>query len=203
MPINKKFNLTYIHIPKTGGSTIDRIFNMNKPDCLYNDNGPLSNGRSFIIDRVEFAPQHFTWDIIKERETSFYDQSIKFSFVRNPYTRIISEYFWLKKYKNFNPIDFENWVVEFLSEINNDHKLPQSKFIPEEINFLGKTETFSDDINRFIDEYNLPFKYSGEKINKTIYNKDELVEKLSSRSIELINEIYKDDFFRFDYKIKK
>lgn len=200
MPINKKHNLTFIHIPKTGGVTVERLFGLQKKESLWSDSGNMGEGRSVIINGISYAPQHFTWDIIEEKIPKFYKDSIKFAFVRNPYTRILSEYFWLTKNKSFNPKNFDVWVKKFLSKIDNDHKITQTKFVPKNIDFLGKTETLNDDLNSFIKKYKLPFTHKGQVLNRTGLDKNKLIKNLTSDTIELIREVYKDDFINFNYK---
>jgi hypothetical protein len=199
MPINRKHNLTFIHIPKTGGVTVEKLFGLQKKDSLWCNNGKLSEGRSETINDIDYAPQHFTWDIIKKRIPEFYENSIKFTFVRNPYTKILSEYFWLTKATKFDPEVFDLWLKKFLSKIDNDHKITQTEFVPKDIDFLGRTENLNKDLNSFIKKYKLPFKYNGKILNKTNLNKNELIKKLKPDSIDLIKEIYKDDFINFNY----
>lgn len=201
MPINRKHNITFIHIPKTGGSTVEHLMDMNNEDSLWFVDGKLEHGRSVVIDGVMYAPQHFTWDIISKEYPKFYENSIKFTFVRNPYTRLLSEYFWLhKKIKIFDPELFDVWVKDFLSNIDNDHKLPQHRFIPENIDFIGKTENLTQDLQNLIKKYNLPFTYNGDIIGNTSHNKEKLIHELKSDSIDLINDVYNDDFIKFNYK---
>ncbi len=200
MPISREHNLTFIHIPKTGGVTIEKLFKMEHKDSLWCINGPLSEGRSTTIDGVNFAPQHYTWDILEDTIPNFYENSIKFTFVRNPYTRILSEYFWLTRKNTFNPQNFHTWLVKFLSKIDNDHKIPQTDFIPNDINFIGKTESMNQDLKHFIKEYNLPFTVDDKSHNKSKMNKTELIPLLLDESRLLIKKVYELDFVNFNYE---
>lgn len=200
MPINKEHNLTFIHIPKTGGDTVEKLFGLQKKECLWSDSGTLSEGRSVIIDGISYAPQHFTWKIIEEKKTKFYKDSIKFTFVRNPYTRILSEYFWLTKNKFFDPEVFDYWIKNFLEKIDNDHKITQTEYVPKNIDFLGKTESLNNDLNVFIKKYKLPFIHRNQILNKTVLDKNKLIKNLKSDSVEIIRDIYKDDFINFNYE---
>ena len=167
---------------------------------MWSVTGNLSQGRSEVIEGIEYAPQHYTWDIIEKQVPEFYENSIKFSFVRNPYDRILSEYFWSTRPQSFNPNVFEAWIKKFLNKIDNDHKLTQTKFVPKNIDFLGKTETLNDDLRFFIEKYKLPFKHKNKALNTTKANKNKLIKSLTSDTVELIRKVYEEDFIAFNYE---
>ena len=225
MPINKEYNLTFIHIPKNGGNTVATILGMRQ-QTLWLDQGPLSLGRYEVIDGVEFAPQHYTWDILKEKLMEpfdyngvqhnipdFYENSIKFAFVRNPYERILSEYFWLHGvHTEYSLIPFKEWLTAYLEKIDNDHKIPQYKFIPEDIDFLCRFENFNEDFRKVLIHIDhtliVEAKKGGQeimdvhipKINQSNGDKSLIVKDLDEECKQIIYNIYKKDFELFNYE---
>lgn len=81
-------NYIFIHIPKTAGTSIEGYLGKHKIN--KNHGYGVFNGKVF---------QHFTYNEIKNYLISngkkeFFNQSIKFTVVRHPIDRLISEYKW-------------------------------------------------------------------------------------------------------------
>lgn len=77
-----KEKLIFVHIPKTGGTTIEHYLNLR--NCIQG---------YCVIKNVAF--QHFNWsDYKKLLGNKIYEKYFKFSIVRNPIDRCISEYYW-------------------------------------------------------------------------------------------------------------
>lgn len=79
--LNSEIKYIFIHIPKNGGTSIE-----NKLDKIkliskkFYDNVPI---------------QHLTLPYIKHNlKLKNYDKLIKFTIVRNPYERLLSDYYW-------------------------------------------------------------------------------------------------------------
>ena len=69
-----KYKTIFIHIPKNAGTSIKTFF-----ECK------------------EFYNKHRTIDQIKKENIKAYDSYKKFTIVRNPYDRMVSWYFYLKR----------------------------------------------------------------------------------------------------------
>jgi hypothetical protein len=217
MPHHERDKFLFVHIPKTGGTSVEKALGITEPEnfCFYSwDKGqfdflkkysPLSSS-----NKLHYEPQHYTPSILKELIPG-YHLYFKFAFVRNPYTRILSEYFWglgkkLSCYKEFDPIDFHNWCTLFLAEINSSHKEPQSEFVNEDIDFTGKYENLSADFETLkskltcftgnlakYKDVTLPF------LNETGLDKTHLIDHLLPETKFLIHRVYRSDFELFSY----
>lgn len=108
MPFCKQYNLCFIHIPKTAGTTIERALNIdiNYENLLYLDK----------YENYDVCPQHFYINEIQQiNNLSTYDI---FTVVRNPFDRLVSEYhhynknWWARKYHN---LPFKRFVEICLS----------------------------------------------------------------------------------------
>lgn len=188
--------LMFIHIPKAAGVSLFHAF--YGKDSLGHVS--FSNFESFI------APEKM-------------DELFKFTFVRNPYERIYSEYSYLKAGGRNNKSDqeisfilekFDNFS-EFLLELkdndvfqNIEHFRPQSYWLLNKedklnLEYIGKIETIEYDLNIICKMNNLP-KIELNHLNKS--NKKILnIEKVyCNETKKIINELYNDDFELFDYK---
>jgi hypothetical protein len=115
MPINRKLNLVFLHIPKAAGTTVEKILDMSCKSNFFtidrNHGGNVNwiSLEKFSEEEKQFCAaknmQHFTFlELKKILEPEFFNNAFKFSVVRNPYSRIISEYFFVKKIAGFNPL---------------------------------------------------------------------------------------------------
>ena len=87
MPIYADINTAFVHIPKTGGSSV--------ANALYNANKAAegkTGGYSFELEKHETA-----LDIQKYCEKHNFVRLFSFSIVRNPLNRLASWYFYYKE----------------------------------------------------------------------------------------------------------
>ncbi len=217
MPLDKEKKLLFIHIPKTGGTSIEHFFGMTRPENFHfarwdRDQHDFVNKHKHLNDshRLYYEPQHYPVNVLKDIIKD-YDEYFKFAFVRNPYTRLLSEYYWQKqqtlKYNyDFDPNDFHDWCLSFLADINSSHKESQSGFIDDSIDFIGKYEFFDHDFERLqsaIAAHKKEFIASQNavlpKINTTGIDKEALIARIFSETREAIYQTYKEDFIQFGY----
>ena len=92
---NNNLNLLFIHIPKTGGTSLEKYLSQkhNIPldsKSLYSD---LKNGYNSV------SLQHQTYHSLLKKKTQFgidFNNIKIISIVRNPYERIVSDLFFYK-----------------------------------------------------------------------------------------------------------
>lgn len=187
----------FIHIPKTGGTSIEQFLK---------DNG--KNHLEYIGVREGRSMHHyFAFDFKINIPRIFYTY-YKFSIVRNPYDRLLSEYYWTPikdaGYKsNKSKKEFLNYVIkvmknkDFFSNIYNEHFIPQHIFIYTNKKLLVDNIFRYEDLD-FVETYlkkklnienNLPF------LNKSNFKK----EKWNEKQKEIIYNLYKKDFILFNY----
>lgn len=206
MPYYLNKHILFIHIPKTGGTTIEELFRKNDSERVYSSIGIGDTNRILPppFDRVSLQHQFYTTILkFKNKLGVIFDDKLRiFSIVRDPYRRIISDMMFLNI---INPDSTPEKVFEcmknyVIAEKYDNHNVPQYKFITDkqgnlipEINIL-RNETLNDDIKKFGFEIKQNFQV-GKKVD---YNK-----YLNNDSIDLINTIYKKDFQLFNYKMRE
>lgn len=233
MFINYEYNAIFFHNVKCGGNFIcDILHNYNFNEICADDHYNYINfvdDESYIKDikykhtirklgKYRYFYSH--QDINKE----FINKFFKFIFVRNPYTKILSAYLYLKR-KLFktsdntinkleeNPeyfIDFNIFVKNYknVNNISFFHAfIPQFEQIIDFSNnscfeFIGKTEQLNDDlmdIFTFLNINNVMEIFNKKKCNESIYEKD-ITEYYNEESFYFVNEFFKKDFEIFSYK---
>ena len=213
---NKIKNYKFIHISKTGGTSIEEFgkklgLKWGKFDPIYKSNDD----------------NHIPLNLYNKNEFYKYNW---FTIVRNPYDRIISHLNCLIKNNKIpiNKVDVNNYLNKILLNIFKDNKLNneflqnsklihKNHFIPMyfytcfECNNLDennklinnnikvlKFENLYEEMNSFLTALNVN-KIFDIKIG--ISEKNFVFEDLSIKNLKLINKIYKKDFLLFNYKM--
>lgn len=207
MPISHKYNAIFVHIPKTAGTSIENVLEISgiMPDNLRSHS--IKN-----IDGVNFAPQHYTSLILKEHSLvkEFWNSYFKFSVVRNPYSRVLSEWFWVRTEKGEiiedteTELDIKKFKIhlhDFYKKLDTDHKLLQSDYIYKNNKCLvDKVFKFENliEVNEVLKE-KCKVKKNLPHIQKSS-NKNNYIEQLTQSHKDFIYELYKEDFKNFNYK---
>jgi hypothetical protein len=190
--------IIFIHIPKTAGSSIEH---------LLRDEGKYE--LDFIGVRNGRSTHHYMGIELKLILKELYPTYYKFSFVRNPYDRLISEYFWCrlnnvghKFNKTFDEfLDYVEDVIKnkkFFKPIENDHFIPQYSFL------FFNNKLIVNNIFKYEDiETVAPLIKKRLKINTVLQHlnkskKNEIT--LTQEQKDRIYNLYKIDFQTFNYE---
>lgn len=220
MPYYRAIHLFFIHIPKTGGTSIESFLNKF---CRYElfTIAPLHadrpHKRESIVSKNSVLPnefkkisyQHQTYSTIYKHRAKFginFDGIRMLAVVRNPYHRALSDLFFFglidNKSKKDDVFKALRLFIESEPSKYDNHNIPQYKFVCDEnedivpdITIL-KTETLSQEMNVLGFVYNEPISNKGGAKQ----NYDSL---LGVKSIRLINQVYERDFREFGYPTLK
>ena len=168
----------FIHIPKNAGTSIETLF----------------TNKSFRIQPYKHANIHE----IKKKFPEIYNSYRKFTIIRNPYDKMVSWYFYLKKQigEDHNVIEFSEWLKD------------PFKFwhVNDPTYFLDSQHTWVDDTVVLIKYENLDKElnqFFGKEINLPITNKsdhDHFSSYYNKESSNIIYNKYKKDFEKYNYK---
>ncbi len=194
---NDKNKCIYIHIPKVAGISIE--------EALFGTKVGHKKAIDFMI----------------EDEKKF-DEYFKFTFVRNPYDRVVSAFYFLKNggrnkfdkawsEEHLSNIDtFEEFVIalneeKFQNKITTaTHFIPQYKYITDQndrviLDYIGRFETLETDFNYVCKKLNIDTQLAHQ--NKTKHR--EKYQKLYTDEMQnIIYNIYKKDFELLEYSFK-
>ena len=172
-----KYKTIFIHIPKNAGTSIEEYFG-NKS--------------------VRIQPEkHADIYEIKKKFKNSYNNYRKFTIIRNPYDKMVSWYFYLKRnLGDYNVIEFNNWIKDPSKfwHINDpiSYLKPQYEWINNTVEII-KFENLNKELNKFFNkQINLPIT------NKS--NHKHYLEYYNTESLDIIYNRYKKDFKKFNYK---
>jgi len=203
MPVFRDKKIIFIHIPKTGGTSINHYFGINVNNFKFDEE--LLYGIEINEAGIGIEWDHATFRMIEEKVKEINKYKI-FSVVRNPYDRIMSEFIHYSRMNKKRIITNANTFEDFIKELNTKwdsdkshfmkgRYLPQYSFIEgcENITIL-RFEDLNQEFKSFIGG-ELPF------LNKSSY--EENFNYLNPETIYIINKLYKKDFEIFGYNMLK
>ncbi len=130
--ISHELRSLYVHVPKTGGLSIQRFFVNhlgipwdNREELLLGPNDDPERGPN-VLDHLKASEYIGRGHITREQ----FDSYFKFAFVRNPWDRAVSEYHY-RGYAGrfgFKTFLFEYWPSEDWNDLYL-HAIPQYDFI--------------------------------------------------------------------------
>ncbi|MDO6566328.1 sulfotransferase family 2 domain-containing protein [Alteromonas sp. 1_MG-2023] len=191
-PFDQKKSI-FVHIPKCAGVSVNR--------SLF---GNLAGGHTSIDQYINvYEPTKFL-------------NYFKFTFVRNPWDRVVSAYTFLqkggmnkwdekfyeeelKKYKNF-----KDFVMNWLNEENiqkHHHFKPQIDFIVDKyqrvsVDYIAYLENMEEDYNYIAKKLNIETPL--EQLNQV--SRSDYRSFYDDESKNVVQEIYKDDIFLLNYE---
>lgn len=211
---NKDINVLLIHIPKTGGSSLEDYFSKKyniafTHKSLYGFVYKEHITKNPLLSKLPpgISLQHLPYKTIMQNNDvlGVNKTNLKvITIVRNPYDRCISDLFYLKLInKDSTKEQVYTQMVNYIRWNRDNHSLPQHLFLMDENNELLKDIT----ILRTEDLSNGMFQLGYKDFNvRSNYNKSIQQAKydtyLNSNSIKLINKHYDNDFKLFGYQKK-
>lgn len=183
----------YVHIPKCAGMSINT--------SLYNSPGGGHRALStylYLFDYEDFS------------------NYFKFTFVRNPWDRLVSSYTFLKKggmnsadndwfQSNLSKYDdFNVFVQEWLNKENIQsyhHFKPQIDYISDihnkvSLDFIGRFENLESDFNKVASKLNIQAKLT--RVNST--PRGSYRKFYNDKTAEIVGDIYKEDIQMLGYE---
>jgi hypothetical protein len=162
--ICREYRCLFVHIPKTAGMSIEHVF-LRLVGLSWETRGPLllraNDDPRLGPPRLAHltAAEYLTCGYLTRKE---FDACFRFSFVRNPWDRIVSEY----KYRGFPvKIDFKTYLFKRLPSPGwsdgYSHIIPQHDFLHDQegrllVNFIGRYESLQADFDKVCARIGIP-----------------------------------------------
>jgi len=195
MPYSDQLETVFLHIPKTGGTTIKRLLGIHQ----FNSENP----------ELIPSPQHLTCALLREKMGSEkYDSYFKFTFVRNPWTRLVSEYFWRqgapKRRLDMTFSEFTKYAEDvvrngrFYDRKFDDHFIPQIEYTSD-VNRVLRFEQFAEGVTSIAGQLGVHIDKVPEKPARRHDNYWEFYDPASRARVE---RVYQEDIDAFGYEFE-
>lgn len=200
-------NLIFVHVPKTGGSTI--IHTLLGIDKLTQ----LSKHKRTQYG-IEGALRHRSALQIQQRVgDEIWNAYYKFAFVRTPWERMVSAYFWNQREGNKQyalNISFEEFIKKLPNILDSEncpllrHCRPQTFFLTSPngeimVNDVFRYEDFSASLEIIGSKIGSPFKPSKKyKVSKH----KRYIKYYTTTTKNIVRRCYADDIQLFNYKFQ-
>lgn len=213
--ISYKHQLIFVHIPKTGGSSIEDIIWSSKKDRVE-QNLWMGAIRPYYNKYQTGGLQHlFASQIFQEVGPRIFDVFFKFSIVRNPWDKVVSQYLYMSKRKDLRDFIGMNegdslktylLLIQKKTHVQWEH---QYKFIFDKngnplVDYIGRFENFNDEVKTILAKVNLDKRVWGlvkpriPHANKS--EREEYHHYFDPESCEMVQEMYKQDIELLGYQ---
>jgi hypothetical protein len=200
--ISHKHKATFIHIPKTGGSTIHSALSRNSFEILPER---LKEHKCNVLNPHKWTIKHSR---IHELDIQ-YQNFFCFAFVRNPWDLMVSSYsWWIQNVKLPIRIDygqllkkkgFKSFIKTNSSYINECYHGGEGQlyWLNDKTNFIGRLENLQKDFNTVCDKIGIPHQKLSHH-NKTKHKY--YTEYYDDETRKIVAEKYAKDIEYFGYK---
>lgn len=200
MPVYHAHRAIHIHIPKTGGTSIEKYFGQRYnikntyPKFLWGHD----HEKKLILHHLT-CQQMLNLNYINP---NIFNQYYKFAIVRNPYDRLVSEYHWSPAWRKRYP-KFYQFIADLENNMKETHLIPQYQFVCDQKNNIMvdrviKQENYKKDVAELMKtKFNINantskhFNSREHRPWKTYYGRPEL---------DIVNKLYSKDFEIFGYE---
>jgi hypothetical protein len=203
MPISFKYKAIFLHNPKTGGTSIESLLEIagTKENLLCGD-----------YENCDYALQHIPYEGLKEMiNPDVFNIYFKFTFVRNPWDRLVSTYHWSTRgYPTFT--DFVNFIDKLFTKYKDNnleaypeynkhcasHYLPQYLYTGDDVK-IYRFEDFNNGVKDLCKHLGITTQVKHINLGKhkhySCYYTDDL--------IKIVARVYAEDIKRFGYTFER
>lgn len=207
--ISHEHKVIFVHVPKTGGQSIEQMF-LDDLKLDWNARGTLllrpNNDPEKGPPRLAhlYADEYVKLGHVSQEQ---FDSYLKFAIVRDPYARMVSEYFYRFRetpfWKRPTPRSFLGRSHEEDRLDTTRHLDTQTRFVMDEdgkllVDRIIKLENLKDEIGPLSKEIFGEPREAPHR-NKSILSSNRRKIKVRAELGDIIRQQYRSDFEAFDY----
>ena len=214
--INHDLKAIYIHIHKTGGTTMAmnlkkyynfKTYYLHRPDhsqfCFDKKKKKYINYENRIHGIINYYKTSKFINKKMNMNQEKWETYFKFCFIRNPYDRIISAWNHVNRFK----IPFKNFLnlkntcndVEFMHMFMPQYRSMINEKAKLFIDYIGHFETFEEDFQIILKKLNILSKHNQkEKLNSRKHKP--FYEYYDQESLNKVNLLMEEDFNNLNYE---
>ena len=191
--ISKKHKFIFVHITKCGGTSVQNALEKYGGEYLWKRDEMRNENHQII------HPKHVLAE--KYSLTKYWKNSFKFTFVRNPWSREISGYFYRKRMTDFRGTFEEHLASKNFINLPLHHGNQYNWLVSHngkmELDFIGRFENFQEDFDIISDKIGIPQQQLPYD-NKTKHK--HYTEYYNDETKQIVAEKYTKDIEYFGYE---
>lgn len=215
MLYSQEYNFLFIHIPKTGGTSLVSILKdrSDRVPLPLRGIGYFLDNRGISLPAWSYSILGFPYHITAEALRNYwgneeFDRYFKFAFVRNPWDLVLSEYKYILT-KPSHPLhrkisrsssldDFLEWKLSIWK--NSRYARPQSAWLFDSagnnlINYVGRFENYEENSTAIMRKLGIETEIP--HLNATKHSP--YLENYSNHGRKLVETMYAEDIDHFNY----
>lgn len=200
----KEINTLFIHIPKTGGTTITYEIAKHLYDVTENIFSLYKDNEKTVVKKSSRKAHTYAKSYRKVLGDEEYNKLYTFSFVREPFSQIASLFYQLnsmnlnvnERFRPYKEMNFEEFIMrnDGYGMVNNLMLIDQVKFLTDlEGNIIVEDifpfEYFEESLKILSKKLNIPF--STERKFRETNNNLKYTPKMISRVLDFYFHVYK------------
>jgi hypothetical protein len=213
----------FLHNPKCAGTSIHSIL----PGKDWHNLNAIMSQNDYSEEKLgmrsyygyESKPHHFSIEqhmMMRTFDKEEFKKAYKFTFVRNPYDRVVSAYHYSQDTSDqWGNLSFEEFVdivkeivqtksyYKWQGPLQPNHVSPQHLYAYKDdkkiVNFIGKCENFDSVLKVVLKKLKLEIPQEEPKINTTP-EREHYKKYYNDRTIKIIEDLYKEDIELFGYR---
>jgi hypothetical protein len=213
--ISIKNSFLFVHIPKTGGNSIQQILmNYSEDFVVSKTAGQDGLDRFNVVNEKYHTKKHSPlWYYKLMLPRSLYSDLFKFAIIRNPWDRAISYYFsphrkvtewnrdqFLSTLEEVKPVgDYVRTIHPILSDVKNRLNLP-GKPLNSDMDYIMRFENLEDDFRIVCEKINIPFQALNHR-NRSDHNHYSIY--YDSELLEIVRSKYREEIVWGGYEFER
>ena len=191
--ISHKKKYVFIEVFKTGSRTVRR-------ELMKNDSGAKQLPRIQNGEKTHHVEASWIKENIFPKKGLDWDEYFKFGFVRNPWDRELSNYFFNNgKLKPPEDVPFKEFLNAHLFKGGsiNITNIPQCDYLTD-VNYVAKFENYAEEVKYLFNRIDVPMSQSLMHTNKTEHKS--YWEYYDDADIMKVHEWYEKDIEMYNYE---